>query len=77
MPRTWSNRKIDHIDLAIGRNRPLPRVLWAFVAFTVLLLSMFSVMITRVLMHPVQVEIGANGKPIPQGNPFKGADFGH
>jgi hypothetical protein len=62
MPRSWSNRKIEHIDLDASR-RGFPLVGWILFGLGGLALCVYTAIAIAAVTHPIQIEV-TNGSQI-------------
>lgn len=56
MPRTWSNRKIEHVELNAPKGG-LPTAGWAIMGFGLVMLTIYTALAVNICMHPVQTPI--------------------
>jgi len=56
MPKSWSNRPIEHIDLEAAR-RGVPPAAMIVIGFGILAFCAVTILAVRLMLHPIQTPV--------------------
>ena len=65
MPKTWSNREIEHIDLRSRKKDGMPPVGWCILGVGLAALGVYTYLAINICMHPIQNPVDESA-PISQ-----------